>query len=49
MSAAGKLFDVTVIGAGPVGLFAAYYAGLRDLSVKIVDSLPYPPMLCVCR
>ncbi len=36
-----KLYDVTVIGAGPVGLFAAYYAGLRDLTVKIVDSLPY--------
>lgn len=41
MSAGEKLYDVTVIGAGPVGLFAAYYAGLRDLSVKIVDSLPY--------
>jgi len=36
-----KLYDVTVIGAGPVGLFAAYYAGLRDLSIKILDSLPY--------
>ncbi len=36
-----KVYDVTVIGAGPVGLFAAYYAGLRDLSVKILDSLPY--------
>ena len=36
-----KIYDVTVIGAGPVGLFAAYYAGLRDLSVKILDSLPY--------
>lgn len=41
MSTAEKLYDVMVIGAGPVGLFAAYYAGLRDLSVKIVDSLPY--------
>jgi len=41
MSAGEKLYDVTVIGAGPVGLFATYYAGLRDLSVKIVDSLPY--------
>lgn len=32
--------DVTVIGGGPVGLFAAFYAGLRGMSVRIVDSLP---------
>lgn len=31
--------DVTVIGGGPVGLFAAFYAGLRGMSVRIVDSL----------
>ena len=32
--------DLLVIGAGPVGLFAAYYAGFRGLSVAVVDSLP---------
>src|SRR5258706_219314 len=32
-------FDVTIVGAGPVGLFAAFYAGLRTMKVKIVDSL----------
>ena len=32
--------DLLIIGAGPVGLFAAYYAGFRALSVGIVDSLP---------
>jgi thioredoxin reductase len=32
--------DVLIIGAGPVGLFAAYYSGFRGLSVAIVDSLP---------
>ncbi|HXS81471.1 MAG TPA: NAD(P)/FAD-dependent oxidoreductase [Methylomirabilota bacterium] len=32
-------FDVTIIGAGPVGLFAAFYAGLRTMKVKLVDSL----------
>jgi thioredoxin reductase len=32
--------DVTVIGGGPVGLFAAFYAGLRGMSVRIIDSLP---------
>lgn len=32
--------DVTVIGGGPCGLFAAFYAGLRGMTVRIVDSLP---------
>ncbi len=32
--------DVLVVGAGPVGLYAAYYAGFRGLSVAVVDSLP---------
>jgi ferredoxin/flavodoxin---NADP+ reductase len=31
--------DVTIIGAGPVGLAAAYYAGHRDASVRILESL----------
>jgi ferredoxin/flavodoxin---NADP+ reductase len=34
--------DVAVIGAGPTGLFAAYYAGFRGLSVAVVDALPEP-------
>ncbi len=34
--------DVLVVGAGPTGLFAAYYAGFRGLSVAVVDSLPEP-------
>jgi thioredoxin reductase len=33
------LFDLTIIGGGPAGLFAAYYAGFRTLKVKIIDSL----------
>lgn len=32
--------DVTIIGGGPVGLYASFYAGLRGLSVRIIDSLP---------
>jgi thioredoxin reductase len=32
--------DVLIIGAGPVGLFAAYYSGFRGMSVAVVDSLP---------
>ena len=34
--------DVLIVGAGPAGLFAAYYAGFRGLSVAIVDGLPEP-------
>jgi thioredoxin reductase (NADPH) len=34
------VFDVTIIGAGPTGLFAAYYAGFRGLRVKLIDSMP---------
>jgi ferredoxin/flavodoxin---NADP+ reductase len=33
------LFDITIIGGGPVGLFAAFYAGLRQMTTKIIDSL----------
>ncbi|WP_037367836.1 NAD(P)/FAD-dependent oxidoreductase [Amycolatopsis orientalis] len=35
-------YDLVVIGAGPTGLFAAYYAGFRGLSMAVVDSLPEP-------
>ena len=33
-------FDIVVIGAGPSGLYAAYYAGFRGLSVAVIDALP---------
>src|SRR5882672_1184851 len=33
------VFDLTIIGAGPTGLYAAYYAGFRGLKVKLIDSL----------
>src|SRR5690606_7692564 len=33
------IYDVTIIGGGPVGLFAAFYAGMRGLRTKIVDIL----------
>ena len=32
--------DITIIGGGPTGLFAALYAGMRGTSCRIVDSLP---------
>src|SRR5256885_8564509 len=34
-----EVYDLTIIGAGPTGLYAAYYAGFRGLKVKLVDSL----------
>ncbi len=31
--------DITIIGGGPTGLFGAFYAGLRGISTRIIDSL----------
>jgi ferredoxin/flavodoxin---NADP+ reductase len=36
---AGKTYDIAIIGGGPVGLFAAFYAGMRGASTIIADSL----------
>ncbi len=35
-----ELYDIAIIGAGPVGQYAAYYAGLRGMKTKVIDSLP---------
>ncbi|WP_369821463.1 NAD(P)/FAD-dependent oxidoreductase [Listeria sp. ILCC804] len=35
-----SLFDVTIIGGGPVGLYAAFYSGLRSMKTKIIDAEP---------
>lgn len=32
--------DITIIGAGPVGLSTAFWAGMREASARIIDSLP---------
>ncbi|MBY0116105.1 NAD(P)/FAD-dependent oxidoreductase [Paenibacillus xylanexedens] len=29
--------DVTIIGGGPAGMYAAFYAGMRDMKVKIIE------------
>jgi thioredoxin reductase len=34
------VYDVTIIGAGPTGLFGTFYAGLRELKTKVFDILP---------
>ncbi|WP_249727533.1 NAD(P)/FAD-dependent oxidoreductase, partial [Bacillus paralicheniformis] len=31
---------MTIIGGGPTGLFTAFYGGMRQASVKIIESLP---------
>ncbi len=41
-SAGADIYDVTIIGAGPTGLFAAFYAGMRTMKTKIIDALPEP-------
>lgn len=40
MNRTAEISDITIIGGGPVGLFTAFYAGLRQTSVKIIESLP---------
>ena len=39
---ATKSVDLVIVGAGPVGLFGAYYAGVRTLSTAVLDSLEEP-------
>jgi thioredoxin reductase len=36
----GETRDITIIGAGPVGLCTAFWAGMRQATARIVDSLP---------
>jgi ferredoxin/flavodoxin---NADP+ reductase len=35
-----NVFDITIIGGGPTGLFTAFYGGMRQARVKIIESLP---------
>jgi thioredoxin reductase (NADPH) len=35
-----EIRDITVIGAGPVGMITSFWAGMREASSRIVDSLP---------
>lgn len=34
--------DISIIGAGPAGLFALFYAGMRGATAQIIDALPQP-------
>jgi thioredoxin reductase (NADPH) len=35
-----EIVDITIIGGGPTGLFASFYAGMRGATARIVDTLP---------
>jgi thioredoxin reductase (NADPH) len=35
-----EVFDITIVGAGPTGLFGAFYAGMRQMKTKIIEALP---------
>lgn len=37
---AKEMYDVTIIGGGPAGMFAGFYAGLRELKAQLIESLP---------
>ena len=37
-----QIYDLVIVGAGPVGLFAAFYARMRELRTLILDTLPEP-------
>ena len=39
LAAVSDVVDITILGAGPAGLAAAYYAGHRDASVRMIESL----------
>ncbi|WP_107839927.1 NAD(P)/FAD-dependent oxidoreductase [Metasolibacillus meyeri] len=32
-----EMYDVTIVGGGPAGLFTAFYSGMRDLKTKIIE------------
>ncbi|RKL65721.1 thioredoxin reductase [Salipaludibacillus neizhouensis] len=36
-----ELFDVTIIGGGPAGLFSAFYSGLREMKTKVIEYQPH--------
>lgn len=33
-----ELYDVTIIGGGPAGMYTAFYSGMRDLKTKLIDA-----------
>lgn len=38
MNGSLELFDVTIIGGGPAGMYAAFYSGMRDMKTKLIEA-----------
>lgn len=36
-----EIFDVTIIGGGPAGLYSAFYSGLREMKTKLIEYNPF--------
>ncbi|OJF93909.1 NAD(P)/FAD-dependent oxidoreductase [Alkalibacterium sp. 20] len=36
-----EVYDVTIIGGGPAGLYSAFYSGLRAMKVQLIEAQPY--------
>ncbi|MEK5440748.1 NAD(P)/FAD-dependent oxidoreductase [Fredinandcohnia sp. FSL W7-1320] len=36
-----EIYDVTIIGGGPAGLYSAFYSGMRDMKTKIIEYHSY--------
>ncbi|GAK48132.1 ferredoxin-NADP(+) reductase [Secundilactobacillus oryzae JCM 18671] len=39
MTVTDEIYDITIIGGGPVGMFAGFYAGLRTARTQLIESL----------
>ncbi|MFC4597023.1 NAD(P)/FAD-dependent oxidoreductase [Cohnella hongkongensis] len=39
-SSHSPVVDVAIIGGGPAGMFAAFYGGMRKMSVSLIESMP---------
>lgn len=33
-----ELYDVTILGGGPAGMYTAFYSGIRELKTKVIDA-----------
>lgn len=38
---AAQIYDVTIVGGGPAGLYAAFYSGLREMKTKVIEYQPF--------
>lgn len=36
-----EVYDITIVGGGPAGLFATFYSGIRNMKTKLIEALPH--------